>query len=132
MADGTMWYRAQDGNYYFIGGVSDSAFYSKPQEINAQTGTSYAVQDTDAGKLITLTNVNPITISLPQDSDESIPIGTYVFFYQGGAGQVSLVAGTGASTHTYGSANKLLGQYARAAAQKIAANTWSLMGELTT
>ena len=34
--------------------------------INAQTGTSYTMQDTDGSKLLTLSNAAPVAVSLPQ------------------------------------------------------------------
>ena len=67
---------------------------------------------------------------MPQDSDATIPIGTYVDLYQLGAGQVTVVAGSGATLRKNAATAKLNGQYAAAFVQKISANTWRLGGEL--
>jgi hypothetical protein len=100
------------------------------QAINAQTGTTYTIVAGDVEKLVTLSNASAITLTLPQDSDVTFAIGSYVHFYQGGAGQVTVAAGTGATVRTSGLTSKARAQYSRFSAQKIAANTWSLFGDL--
>ena len=101
------------------------------QSVNAQTGTTYTVDGTDCGKLVTLSNAAPITLTLPQDSSETIPIGTYVDFYQLGAGQVTIVAGSGATLHQATGLNaKSRDQYSRFGVQKVSANTYSVFGDL--
>jgi hypothetical protein len=51
-------------------------------------------------------------------------------FYVLGAGQVTWVAGSGATLRVSGLTAKSRAQYARVAAQKVSANTWSLFGDL--
>jgi hypothetical protein len=108
----------------------DSGVFGQAQEINPQTGTSYTLDSSDAGKLVTLSNAAAITLTVPQDSDESIAIGTYIDLYQLGAGQVTVVAGSGATLRVSGLTAKLRAQYSRATVQKVSANTWSLGGDL--
>jgi len=100
------------------------------QAVNAQTGTTYTLVAGDAGKLVTLSNAAAITLTLPQDSDATIAVGTYVDLYQLGAGQVTVAAGTGATLRTSGLTAKARAQYSRLAVQKVSANTWSLFGDL--
>lgn len=100
------------------------------QSINAQTGTTYTLVAGDAGKLVTLSNASPITLTVPQDSDATIPIGTYVDLYQLGAGQVTIEAGTGATLRVSGLTADARAQYSRLAVQKVSADTWSLFGDL--
>lgn len=104
--------------------------FKQAQEVNAQTGTTYTLVAGDAGKLVTLSNVAAVTLTLPQDSDATIAIGTYVDLYQLGAGQVTVAAGTGATLRTSGLTAKARAQYARFGVQKVSANTWSLFGDL--
>jgi hypothetical protein len=104
--------------------------FSQPQIINAQTGTTYTPVASDAGKLITLSNAAAITLTVPQDSDATIAVGTYIDLSQLGVGQVTIVAGTGATLRVSGLTAKSRAQYSRLAVQKVAANTWSLMGDL--
>ena len=111
-------------------GVEGNPIVLEQQAINAQTGTTYTLAASDCGKLVTLSNASAITLTVPQDSDATIPIGTYVDLYQLGAGQVTVVAGSGATLRKNAATAKLNGQYASAFVQKISANTWRLGGEL--
>ncbi len=100
------------------------------QGINNQIGVAYTLVAADAGDLVTLTNAAAITLTVPQDSAATIPIGAYVDIAQSGAGQVTVAAGAGATLKKSGLTFKLRAQDSRATVQKIAANTWSLMGDL--
>jgi hypothetical protein len=110
--------------------VISSEVFKQTQEINAQVGTTYTLVAADAGELVTLSNASAITLTLPQDSDATIAIGTYVDLMQLGVGQVTVVAGTGATLRTSGLTAKARAQYSRLGVQKISANTWSLYGDL--
>lgn len=100
------------------------------QAFNAQTGTTYTLAASDAGKCVSLSNGSAITLTLPQDSDATISVGVTVDLYQLGAGQVTVAAGTGATLRTSGLTAKARAQYSRLAVQKVSANTWSLFGDL--
>jgi hypothetical protein len=102
----------------------------KAQVVNAQTGTTYTLVAADAGKLVTLSNGSAITLTLPQDSDATIAVGSYVDLYALGAGQITTVAGTGATLRLSGLTAKSRAQYARMGVQKVSANTWVLFGDL--
>jgi hypothetical protein len=104
--------------------------FKQAQAVNAQTGTSYTLVAGDAGKLVTLSNAGAITLTVPQDSDATIAVGTYIDLLQLGAGQVTVAAGTGATLRTSGLTAKARAQYSRLGVQKISANTWSLFGDL--
>jgi len=106
--------------------------FKQTQEVNAQTGTTYTLVAGDAGKLVTLSNGSAITLTLPQDSDATIAIGTYVDLLQLGAGQVTVAAGSGATLRTGGLTAKARAQYSSLGVQKISANTWRLFGDLAT
>lgn len=103
--------------------------YTSPQSINAQTGTTYTLATTDLGKLITLSNAAAITLTVPQDSAVTWAVGAWCEIFQLGAGQITVVAGSGATLRTTPTA-KVRAQYARAYLQKISANTWALAGDL--
>lgn len=64
--------------------------YGEP--INAQTGTTYALLPTDNGKLVTCTNGSAISVAVAAGY---FATGQRVRFLQGGAGQVTLAAGSG-------------------------------------
>jgi hypothetical protein len=60
--------------------------------INAQTGTTYTLVASDAGKVVTLTNASAITLTIP---DDVFAAGEKVLIIQGGAGSVTITAGAG-------------------------------------
>lgn len=101
---------------------------SIPQIINAQTGTSYLIASTDVGKLITLNNAAAISLVIEGDATLTFPIGAWLELYQLGAGKVTVV-GSGATIRSTPT-TKTRAQYSRLFAQKIAANTWALSGDL--
>jgi hypothetical protein len=113
-----------------LGASVGTEVFKQVQTVNAQTGTSYTLVAGDAGKLVTLDNAGAITLTLPQDSDATIPVGTYVDLYQLGAGQVTVQAGSGATLRVSGLTAKARAQYSRFSVQKVSANTWSLGGDL--
>ena len=98
--------------------------------INAQTGTAYTPVLADENKIVTLSNAGATTVTLPTDAAQAFPIGAVVNFAQLGAGAVTFAPGSGATVNgTPGL--KLRAQYAGASAYKIAANTWWLIGDLS-
>jgi len=97
--------------------------------INAQTGTTYTLTSTDAGRLVTLTNTDPITVEVPPDAT-TIDIGSSVEIAQMGAGQVTLAPGSGVTLVSFGNALTTSGLGATAVLTKTAADTWLVRGNL--
>ncbi len=58
--------------------------------INAQTGTSYSVQDSDCGKLVSLNNASAVAVALPQANGSTFISGWSVDFQNKGAGTVTV------------------------------------------
>lgn len=112
------------------GGVNDLAAL----QLNAQTGTSYTLVLGDAAKTITLTNAAAITLNVPTNASVAFAIGTQIMLYQGGAGQVSVVATTPATTtiRAQGTKTKITGQYGVACLMKLATDEWVLFGNCST
>lgn len=125
--DGTAWTAVTIGS---SGAAGANGNWSTAQVINAQTGTTYTLSATDAGNLVTLNNSAAITLTVPQDSAVTIPIGTYVDLMQLGLGQITVAAGTGATLRVSGLTAKTRDQYSRFGVQKISANTWVVFGDL--
>jgi hypothetical protein len=87
------------GNLAIVSGVLGTT-----QAINAQTGTSYALLTTDAGKLVTLSNASAVAVSLSAATTTGFTAG-YSFDVQNlGAGTATITPATstinGASTLT--------------------------------
>lgn len=75
---------------------------------NEQTGTTYTIDATDRGKRIRCTNASAITVTMPN----SLTVGFWCELEQGGAGQVTIAAGSGATVNNRSSHTKLAGIYA--------------------
>lgn len=98
--------------------------------INAQTGASYTAVLTDDGKLITMSNAGANTFTVPPNSSVAFGIGTQLNIAMLGAGQTSLVAGSGVTLNSAGTKLKLDAQYAVATCVKTDTNTWFVVGNL--
>ena len=100
-------------------------------DFNAQTGTSYSLVASDQDKLVTLSNANPITLTIPASVFSA---GQLVNIQQIGAGQVTLAAGVGVtitSTGATSAAPKLRAQESAATVVCKAANTFTVIGDLS-
>lgn len=96
----------------------------------------YTATDTlelaDAGKLVQMNVGSANNLTVPPNSSEAFAINTVILVTQTGAGQTTLVAGSGVTLRSYGAALKLSGQFAKAALIKVDTNIWDVGGELTT
>lgn len=102
----------------------------RPLEPNVQTA-NYTLFPDDAGKLVDLNKASAITLTVPPHSAVPFPLDTRILFRQKGAGQVTLTAGAGVTLDT-AVGTKTVAQYSVGGILKIAANTWAVMGDLTT
>jgi hypothetical protein len=98
---------------------------------NAQTGTTYTLALTDAGKMVTLSNASAITLTIPTNASVAFPVDTRIDILQYGAGQVT-VGGAGVTIRSSGSKLKLTGQYSGATLWKKDTDEWVLIGDITT
>lgn len=99
--------------------------------INTQTD-SYTLTMSDIKKLINMNKGSACDLTIPPNADVAFPIGTEISFYQGGAGQVTVVPGSGVTVNSASSYTKTAAQYAPGCLIKVATNTWLLSGNLTT
>lgn len=97
---------------------------------NAQTGTTYTLALSDAGKMVTLTNASAITLTIPTNASVAFPTNTRIDLLQYGAGQVT-VGGAGVTLLSSSSKVKLTGQYSGASLWKKATDTWVLIGDIS-
>jgi hypothetical protein len=100
-------------------------------DFNAQTGTSYTLVASDQDKLVTLSNAAAITLTVPPSVFSA---GQLINIQQIGAGQVTLAAGVGVtitSTGATSAAPKLRAQFSAATVVCTAANTFTVVGDLS-
>lgn len=76
--------------------------------INTQSGTTYTLAATDCGKTILFTSASSITLT----TLNSLVAGCAIAIEQGGAGQITVTAGSGATQHSAHSYTKTFAQYA--------------------
>ena len=100
--------------------------------LNAQTGTTYSLVVGDATyKLVTCSNAAAITVTVPPSL---FAIGDTINLQQIGAGQVTFAAGSGVtitSTGATSAAPNLRAQFSAATVVCTAANTFTIVGDLS-
>jgi hypothetical protein len=114
-----------------LGDSIDAQFASLT--VNAQTGTTYtAVKADGLNAIVTMDNAAANIFSIPTDATYNFPIGTTLVVYQKGAGITSINAVTSGTTTVTSagavSAVPVLARYKAAAAIKLAANNWTVVG----
>lgn len=96
--------------------------------INTQTD-SYTLTSDDAGAIVELNKATAVNLTVPPNASVAFPVGTQITLSQIGAGQVTVVAGSGVTIRTPDTL-KLAEQYAMAALYKRGTNEWVLAGYL--
>jgi hypothetical protein len=94
------------------------------------SGTTRAPGLTDASAYILCTHGSGMTVTLPQDSAVAFPTGTSIVFERNGAGTLTFAAGTGATVNSKGAVLTCADRYTTVAAVKIAADTWTIFGNI--
>jgi hypothetical protein len=98
---------------------------------NAQTGTTYTLVAADLGKLVTLSNASPITLTVPPSV---FVAGNIINIQQIGVGQVTFAAGAGVtitSTGASSAAPKITSRYGAATVICTASNVFTVIGGLS-
>jgi len=85
---------------------------------------------TDASAYILCTHGTGMTVTLPQDSAVAFPTGSSIVFERNGAGTLTFAAGTGATVNSKGGTLTCADRYTTVAAVKIAADTWTIFGNI--
>jgi hypothetical protein len=101
--------------------------------VNAQTGTTYtAVKADGLNAIVTMDNASPNTFSIPTDATYNFPVGTTLLVYMKGAGVTTITAVTPGTTTVVSAGatigSPVLARYKSAAAIKLAANNWTVVG----
>ena len=114
-----------------LGDAIDSEFAG--MSVNAQTGTTYtAVKADGLNAIVTMDNAAANIFSIPTDATDNFPIGTTLVVYQKGAGITTIQAVTSGTTTVVSAgavaAAPVLARYKSAAAIKLAANSWTVVG----
>lgn len=84
------------------------------------------------GKLIEMNVATANTLTIPIQSTSNLPVGAKIDVTQYGAGQTQIVAASGVTLQSAGSATKLRVQYSGATLIQADINVWYLFGDITT
>lgn len=98
-------------------------------DVNAQTGTSYTLVLTDAGRQVTMNNAAASTLTIPTNATVAYATGTVIKVIQLGAGAVTITPAGGVTLTTPynlvgGNTSFPMSQYQVATLIKQATNTW--------
>lgn len=96
---------------------------------NRQTA-SYTLVLSDADKLVEINNASANNLTVPPNSSVAFSTGTQILLAQYGAGQTTVVAGSGVTIRSNGGKLKLSAQYSGATLIKIASDEWYLFGDI--
>jgi hypothetical protein len=99
-------------------------------DLNSQSGTTYTLVLTDAGKMIRCTNASAVTVTIPLNATVAFPTGTVIEVRQAGAGQVTISPTGGVTLNSESSMRKTAAQYRGVSLIKVATDTWDLDGSL--
>jgi hypothetical protein len=94
------------------------------------TAAAYSATPKDAGCYLRFTNAAAVSFTIPKNLNCPVPIGTEIQMEQAGIGGLTVVAGAGVTINSRGADLILAGQFAVAALKKVAADTWTLTGDL--
>jgi hypothetical protein len=115
------------------GGSSGAVTLAASVATNAQTGTTYTLALSDNGKLVTLANASPVTVTIPLNSSVALPVGAVIMMAAYGAGAVT-ISGAGGVTVVSGGTTPaspvIRAQYSSVGAIQTSANNWLVVGDL--
>jgi len=101
--------------------IDDVSF--KGNGLNDQTGTSYTLVLTDAGKTVTLNNAAAVTVTIPTNASVAYETGTTISLTNKGAGVVTVSPAGGVTLNN----SVTLPQHNTAYIQKLDTNTWVMV-----
>lgn len=101
-----------------------------PLTVNEETGTDYELVLADAETYLRLTDAYAITLTVPAEDDVAFPVGTSVLLEQGGLGAITITPAVGVTLNSEGGKLTTADQYAVAQLVKVAADTWTVAGNL--
>ena len=140
---GDVWYDSSSGfTYIYYQDVNSSQWvqfglnrngidgtFATAYEIKQETGTSYALVLSDAGKLIEIGNALGTSLTIPANATEAFAIGTSITILQVGDGQVT-IAGAAGVTLNATPGLKTSNQWSYVTLIKRGPNSWVAFGDL--
>lgn len=97
---------------------------------NAQVGTTYTLDLSDAGLIVELANASAITLTIPAEASVDFPVGTLIGVRQTGAGTVTIAGAGGVTVNSLNGNLALAGQWVTVTLEKRASDSWLVTGAL--
>jgi hypothetical protein len=113
--------------YYFNG---EWRYINDSVDFIAKT-SNYTVTKDDAGKTISVTSADPVTITIPANSTIAFAVGQKFEIIRNGSGSVTIAGANGVTINSKFSNKSIAAQYSGAVISKMDTNTWILIGDLT-
>jgi hypothetical protein len=140
---GDVWYDSSSGFTYIYYQDADSSqwvqfglnrngidgTFATAYEIKQETGTSYTLILSDAGKLIEMGNALDTSLTIPANATAAFAIGTSITILQVGVGQVT-IAGAAGVTLNATPGLKTNNQWSHVTLIKRGLNSWVAFGDL--
>ena len=98
--------------------------------VNTQTGTTYTLVLSDAGKMVTLSNAASIAVTVPTNASVAFATGARIDLAQLGAGSVAIAGDTGVTVNSKSAYATIGARYVAVTLIKTGTNTWLLCGDL--
>jgi hypothetical protein len=92
---------------------------------------SYVLSLTDIGDVIEMNCASDSTITIPLDSTTNFPIGSSIDVVNIGTTKITIVGDSGVTVQAKSNLTSLSSQFSAASIYKRAANTWILLGDLS-
>ena len=91
---------------------------------------NYTLVLTDAGKVIEMNKASAVNLTVPPNSSVAFPAGTQIVIVQLGAGQVTIVEGSGVTTRSDDDKAKIKSRYSSCVLIKHETDEWYILGNL--
>ena len=115
------------GTWQDIVGTTDSQDLSNKNiltSINTQTGTSYTLVLSDAGKLVQMNNSSSNTLTIPTNASVAFPVGTKIMIQKYGSGNTTIQGASGVTLRDPNSLATISTQYDMRTIMKIGTDEW--------
>lgn len=107
----------------------DDTYSPITRGVNAQTGTTYTLVLTDAGKVVTMDNASANTLTIPLNASVAFPTNTQIDILMKGAGSTTVTGDTGVTVNGVSAGGATIdGQYKAITLLKVATDTWIMFG----
>lgn len=115
----------------YLASIFTAFFAPRLLAVEAVAATAYTLALADVMKHKRFTAAGAVTLTIPANAAVALPIGTRVRFTAAGAGGVTIAPGAGVTLNSRGGALTSGGQFAVFEVEKVAANEWDCLGDLS-